>query len=423
MNEASNVPRDVTVIGGGVVGVCCALYLQREGHHVTVFDPEGPGEGCSLGSAGQFVAGYCAPVGMPGMVKKVPGMLADPLGPLTIRWPYLPRLLPWLVRFVAASSRKRVEAIADALYALNENPMQDFQPLVEQAAAEHLVASGGRLEVYRTQKAFEKAKPKHELLSNRGVKVQYLNAQEISDLEPALAGRFDRAVWLVETSYSTNPYQFVQLLAEDFVRQGGQFVRERVTGFTFGRSGPSTLVTTSGRHPLDQLVLAAGAFSRDLAVLLGSKIPLDTERGYHVMLPQSGIELQRTLVSGDYYFALTPMEEGLRLAGTVEFASIHAAPNYDRADQLLKVAREIFPEICSEGSTQWMGCRPSLPDSLPVIGRSAVHDSVYFAFGHGHLGLTGAAMTGKLIADLVAGRPTCIDIAPFRAERFCCGFF
>ena len=410
--------QQVAVIGGGIVGICCGLCLQQDGRQVTILDPNGPGEGCSSGNAGQFVTGYCVPVGLPGMIKQVPSMLMDPLSPLTIRWRYLPRLMPWLLRFMAASTVNRVDAIAAALYALNKNALIDFDPLLKQAGAEHLVTRNGRMDLYRSKKNFAKAQVKLDLLRRHGVQVEILDKQRIRQLEPALADRYDYGAYYPETAHTTDPLRLCQLLAEDFVRKGGRILRERVTDFQIELSGPATVQTDGARHRVGHVVLAAGAYSRPLAAKLGSRLPLDAERGYHVMLPHAKIQLSRTVVDGDMYFGLTPMQGGLRLAGTVELASVDAAPNFTRADNLLRAAHETFPDLNDDGSTQWMGCRPSMPDSLPVIGRSPVHRSVYFAFGHGHLGLTGAATTGKIITDLIAERPTEMDISPFRAERF-----
>ncbi len=406
------------MVGCGIVGVCCALYLQRDGHNVIVIDRNGPGEGCSSGNAGQFVTGYCVPVGLPGIAGQVPAMLMDPLGPLTIRWPYLPRLLPWLLRFVAASSPRRIEAIADALYDLNRHALTAFDPLIEQAGAKHLIRTNGRLDVYQSERAFAKAQIKFDLLRRRGVRVELLEQKQIRELEPALADRCRYGAFYPESAHTTNPLRLTQLLAEDFVRRGGQILRETVTDFQFDSDGIRSVSTDGGHHPADRLVLAAGAYSRPLAAKLGSKLPLDAERGYHVMLPHAGIQLNRAVVYGDRYFGLTPMEEGLRLAGTVELASVQAAPNYARADNLFHAARRALPSLNDQGAIRWMGCRPSMPDSLPVLGRSPVHPSVYFAFGHGHLGLTGAAATGKIIADLIAHRVQDSHVEAFRADRF-----
>ena len=406
------------MVGCGVVGVCCALYLQRDGHSVVVMDPGGPGEACSSGNAGQFVTGYCVPLGLPGIAREVPAMVMDPLGPLTIRWPYLPALLPWLLRFLAASSPRRVGEIAKALYRLNKDALTAFAPLLEQAGAGHLIRRNGRLDVYQSEHVFAKAQVKFDLLRRGGVRVEMLDHKGVRDLEPALADRCRQGAFYPESAHTTNPLRLTRLLAEDFVRRGGVILRERVTDFRMGSDGVWSVVTDGGRHPADQLVLAAGAYSRPLAAKLGSRLPLEAERGYHLMLPQAGIKLQRTVVHGDRYFGLTPMEGGMRLAGTVELASVHARPNFARADALFQAASQALPSLNGRGAIRWMGCRPSMPDSLPVLGRSPVHPSVYFAFGHGHLGLTGAAASGRIIADLVAQRVEDSQFEAYRADRF-----
>ena len=406
------------MVGCGIVGVCCALYLQRDGHSVVVIDPGGPGEACSSGNAGQFVTGYCVPLGLPGIAREVPAMVMDPLGPLTIRWPYLPALLPWLLRFLAASSPGRVGEIAQALYRLNKDALTAFAPLLEQAGAGHLIRRNGRLDVYQSERVFAKAQVKFDLLRRCGVRVETLDHKGVRELEPVLADRCRQGVFYPESAHTTSPLRLTRLLAEDFVRRGGRLLRERVTDFRMGSEGVWSVVTDGGRHPADQLVLAAGAYSRPLAAKLGSRLPLEAERGYHLMLPQAGIELQRTVVHGDRYFGLTPMEGGMRLAGTVELASVHAKPNFARADALFQAARQALPSLNGRGAVRWMGCRPSMPDSLPVLGRSPVHRSVYFAFGHGHLGLTGAAASGRIIADLVAQRAEDSQFEAYRPDRF-----
>ena len=345
-------------------------------------------------------------------------MVMDPLGPLTIRWPYLPTLLPWLLRFLAASSPGRVGEIAQALYRLNKDALTAFAPLLEQAGAGHLIRRNGRLDVYQSERVFAKAQVKFDLLRRCGVRVETLDHKGVRELEPVLADRCRQGVFYPESAHTTSPLRLTQLLAEDFVRRGGRLLRERVTDFRMGSEGVWSVVTDGGRHPADQLVLAAGAYSRPLAAKLGSRLPLEAERGYHLMLPQAGIELQRTVVHGDRYFGLTPMEGGLRLAGTVELASVHAKPNFARADALFQAARHALPSLNGQGAVRWMGCRPSMPDSLPVLGRSPVHRSVYFAFGHGHLGLTGAAVSGRIIADLVAQRAEDSQFEAYRADRF-----
>ena len=408
----------IAVVGGGIVGTCCALCLQLDGNNVTIIDQNGPGTGCSSGNAGQIVTSYCVPLGLPGIIKQVPRMLRDPLGPLTIRWQYLPYLMPWLLRFVQSSSVERVERIADALYELNKDAVKTFDPLIKLAKAEHLLVAKGRLDVYQSGHEFDKAQYKFNLLRNRGVRVELLNSKQITELEPELNEKCQYGAFCPDVVHTTNPLQLTQLLAKAFQENGGSILREKVNDFQLKSTGVPSIKTNISYHTVDKIVIAAGAFSRPFAAKLGNKVPLDTERGYHVMLPHSGIHLNRTIVHGDRYFGMTPMQEGLRLAGTVELASVNASPNYARADNLLTAAKGVLPSLSDKGATQWMGCRPSMPYSLPVISQSSVHESVFFAFGHGHLGLTAAATTGKIITDLIAERPPHININPFKIDRF-----
>lgn len=407
-----------TVIGAGVVGVCCGLYLQRYGQRVTIVDPEPPGEGASFGNAGFISPGSCAPVGMPGLAAKVPGMLLDPLGPLFIRWRYLPWIAPWLIRLVAASSPERVEEISQAMRSLYESAVEDFQPLIRDAKAEHLIRRDGRLEVYKNEASLKKADFKYELMRRREVKFTVIGGDELHELEPALSQDYTCAVSIPESVHTTSPLNLTLALFELFRGAGGQFLRERALGFEMSEGRPSKLVTDAGNHELDTVVVAAGAYSRGLARQLGSKVPLDTERGYHMMLTNPGITLNHPISSGDHHFAITPMDDGIRLAGTDEFAGLDAPPNYARADALYASAIKMFPGLKADGAERWMGRRPSMPDSIPIISRSPKHQSVFFAFGHGHLGLTGAAVTGKLIAEMVTGKPHNIGLSPFRVDRF-----
>ena len=407
-----------TVIGAGIVGVCCGCYLQRHGQQVTIVDPDPPGEGASFGNAGLIAPGSSAPVGMPGLAAKVPGMLMDPLGPLFIRWRYLPRLVPWLLRLIAASSPARVEEISQAMRNLYRSAVEDFQPLIRDAKAQKLIRRQGRLEVYKNEQSLAKAGLKYELLRRREVETEIIAGDALHALEPALSPEYTCAVSIPQAVHTGDPLALTQALVADFRRRGGRLLRERVTGFQMGAEGPEKLLTDAGSHRLDSVVVAAGAYSRGMARQLGSKVPLDTERGYHMMLPDPGITLNHPISSGDHHFAITPMDGGIRLAGTDEFAGLDAPPNYARADALYASARRLFPGLNAQGATRWMGRRPSMPDSLPVISRSPRHRSVYFAFGHGHLGLTGAAVTGKLIAEMVTGRPHNIAMAPYRVDRF-----
>lgn len=408
----------VAVIGAGVVGVSTALYLQRDGRQVTLIDPRGPGEGTSRGNAAVIAGESCVPVATPGIVWRVPGMLMDPLGPLAIRWGYLPKLAPWLWEFVKASAPRRVEEISIALRSVLIDSTEAFMPLLKEAGEPDMIRRTGWLGVYESEAKWQGAQSDLELQRRRGVEFTVLKPEEIRQFEPALAPIYRHAVFYPENAYVVNNFRLVQVLADSFLRNGGLHVREEVHDFELGPNGPTHVLTNGGRHPCDAVVVAAGAWSRNLCRRLGHDPLLDTERGYHVMLPDPGVSPRLPIYSGDHSFAVTPLEHGLRFAGTVELGGLQAPPNYARADVLLTRGRRMFPGLKEEGGTRWMGFRPSMPDSVPVISGSARHRNAFFGFGHGHIGLTLGAVTGRILADLVAGRDPGIDMRPFRIDRF-----
>jgi D-amino-acid dehydrogenase len=411
-------PRRIAVIGAGIVGVSCACSLQRDGHAVTLIDPLGPGEATSFGNAGMIQVDACVPLATPGILKQVPKMLLDPEGPLVIRWQHLLAFAPWLVRFVAAATPARVEAISVALAALLEQAAAAHKELARASGAEDLFRPTGELFVYRLEASFRAAREGHELRRRRGVKLEILTGPEIRQLEPALSPDVKHAVYSPDCLLVTDPLALTQRHAEAFVRNRGTILRETVTDIDLGPDGVRAVVTDKARHAADAVVLAAGVWSRRLAARLGVKVPVASERGYHTMIANPGIDLRMPLLNGDHRFGIVPMRAGIRLAGTAEFAGLDGAPNYRRADMLVPLAQRLVPGLRADGATRWMGHRPSMPDSVPVIGAAPGVRNAYFAFGHGHLGLTMGAITGKLIAELAGGRPTSIDLAPYRVDRF-----
>lgn len=408
----------VTIVGAGIVGICTALYLQRDGHEVTLVDPLGPAQGCSFGNGGLIQAGACVPIATPGVLRAVPRMLLDPDQPLVIHWRHLARLMPYLVRFMAAARPGRVEAISRSLASLLETALPSYRPLIEAARAAALVQPAGELHIYESDAAFAGAQAAHELRRRRGVRMEVLDSDELHRMEPALTPAIRRAVFLPEPEQTLDPYDFAVRLADHFVRSGGSVLREKVESIVVGQGRAVEIVTDAGRHAIDQLVIAAGAHSGRFAAQLGTAVPLDTERGYHLMLPDPGVRLSVPLMSGDFRFALVQMTRGIRLVGTAELGKLDAAPNYARALRLLKPAQHILPGLCGEGGMPWMGHRPSMPDSLPVICRSPRHTNAYFAFGHGHLGLTLAAATGRAISDMIAGREPSVNMEAFHVSRY-----
>jgi D-amino-acid dehydrogenase len=400
-----------------MVGVCTALYLQRSGHQVTVIERLRPGDGASGHNGGIFSIGNI-PTATPGVVRSVPHMLRDPLSPLAIRWSYLPRLAPWLVRFLLASRPTEVERLSVALYSLLDRAMDAYRPLLARDGAAPLVRTDGLLYAYRHDRSFAGAQFDVELRRRRGVALEVLDQAAIGELDPALAGRFRHGVYLPAAEFTPDVQRLNRTLADHVVAGGGRLVQADVVGFETRGDRVEAVSTTAGRVPAEATVLAAGAWSRPLARRLGVRVPLDTERGYGVDLPRPGLELTVPVICMDHHVALTPTATGVRLAGTAELAGLSAPANPARADRLIEAARVLFPELGTEGARRWMSYRPSTPDSLPVIGRAPRYRNAYLAFGHGHVGLTLGAITGQLVQELIDDRPPTVDLTPFRPTRF-----
>ena len=408
----------ITVIGAGIVGVATASYLQRDGHDVTIVDMRRPGEYCSFGNAGILSPGSCVPLATPGVHWKVPGYLTDPLGPLAIRWRYLPRAAPWFLRFLAASRPKRVEQIADALRPLLAQTFDAYEPLVRRAGVSDLIRQTGYVVAYEKREAYVSDAIAWRLRRERGVIVEELDDAGLKKLVPQLSSPYQVGLHLPEQGFVADPERLTKSLAAQFQRDGGLVLQREVREIEVGPNGPRHLVTDNGTIPVETLVICAGAHSKEFASRLGDRVPLEAERGYHVTFSDPQLELPMPVFMPEYKFFITPMEMGVRIAGQSEFAGIHAEPNFARAEILANHMRRVFPALSTADSTQWMGRRPSMPDSLPVIGRSTRFGNAYYAFGHGHVGLCGGAPTGRIIADLIAGRTPSIDVTPYRPNRF-----
>ncbi len=410
--------RTVLVIGAGIVGVCTALYLQREGFKVTLIDRNDPGEAASFGNSGSLGTASVPPIGMPGTLAKVPKMLFDPLHALVLPWWYLPRSWRWFLHFSRNSRRDRVEVLAEARQRLLSHTYEAFDPLFKDAGAEDLMQRVGRLEIYESEASFADASYGFELRRRHGVPMREMNGDEMREMEPDLGPGAVRGMLYTAVSHTVSPLRLTQVLFNHFIASGGTFLKEAVTGFDIGPDGPRQVLTDAGGHKVDLVVLAAGVWSRELARQLGTRVLMESERGYHSVIPDPGVNLKLAVVAADRNVAITPMEDGLRLGTMAEFCGVDGRADYERAERIYKTATGILPGLKTEGGTRWHGPRPSTPDSVPVIGRSPHHPSVLFAFGHGHLGLTMAAFTGQLIVDLAVGREPAIDLTPYRPDRF-----
>ncbi|MFC3721957.1 NAD(P)/FAD-dependent oxidoreductase [Neoaquamicrobium sediminum] len=414
--------KTVGVAGAGIVGVCTALMLQREGFKVTIIDPNPPGDGASFGNAGCFNASSIVPMSMPGMMSSLPKWLLDPMGPLSIRLSYLPRIAPWLVQFLLAGRPEKVKGQARALRSLLKSTVPLISSLADEAGAGHLIRHEGHLTVYRTEPEFEKDRGGWELRRLNGVKTQVLDAAALRDFDPNLSPRITKAILVEENGHTVNPRELVVHLFRKIIANGGDYVPARVTGFETDGNSLKSIETTNGSIVVDAAVVATGAHSRSLAASLGDHVPLDTERGYHIVIKHPEVTPRIPTTDATGKFIATPMEMGLRVAGTVEFAGLAAAPNWKRAHILYTQIQSLLPGLGPLGSedryTKWMGFRPSVPDSLPVIGFAHRTPDVVYAFGHGHLGMTGAPMTATIVSELLSGKKTSIDITPFAPGRF-----
>jgi D-amino-acid dehydrogenase len=408
----------IAVVGTGIVGVCSAAWLQRDGHRVTFIDPLPPGEACSFGNAGSLSPSACLPVGMPGMWKKVPGWLTDPLGPLTVRWSYLPTALPWLLRFLHHSSPQEVTRIATAMRGLLAPIFDAYRPLVEHAGVNDLVRRSGCLYVYSSREIARQWQWGMDLRRSLGVELKDVEEDELVSLEPDLKGKFRFGLLAPENGSTIDPSALVKAIHAQCVKDGAESVSDTAVGFEFIDGGIKAVKAKSQTYPCDAVVIAAGAWSKPLAAQLGASIPLETQRGYHVTVKSTNLQLRHTVMAVEHNLMINPMRMGLRLAGTVEFAGLEAPPRYERATALLQKGRDLFPHLDTSVTSEWMGHRPCLPDSLPVIGRAPGAANAWLAFGHGHVGMCAGATTGREIANLVAGRPAQVDLSAFAANRF-----
>lgn len=409
----------VVVIGGGFIGLCSALQMQWRGLAVTLVDPGDPEAAASFGNAGQFAVGEVVPLSGPDTPAKVPRWLMDPLGPLAIRWRHLPRLTPWLIRLLRAGRPDRVAAISASMAALSDRIHLDYQPLLEAAGAQALVQPGPHLRLYPSRGAFEAEGWRWEMRVKAGLRHDLLDRDALLAREPTLGEGIGFAVASPERSSVIEPLALMRAFDSCFRAGGGTVVTGKVTAFAREGDIVSGVALADGRViAASQVVVAAGAWSHRLTALLGDRVPLESERGYHVVLPRPGVMPRHSMSHVERGFAVLPMGHRLRLAGTVELASLAAPPNWDRARRLLDGARTLLPGLNTEGARFWMGHRPSLPDSLPVIDRATRAHNVIYAFGHGHLGLSWAATTGRLVADLATDTPGNMNVAPFRVGRF-----
>jgi D-amino-acid dehydrogenase len=412
-------PGPVIIIGAGIVGVCTAAHLAEAGYDVTVLDRTGAVEETSSGNAAALAFSDVLPLAQKGMIRNLPRWLVDPLGPLAIPPSYLPKLVPWLWRFWRAGAPGHYETGLAAQASLMRLAEAEWQSLMRRSATHDMLREDGSLELYESEAEFRAALPGWDARTRHGITFRHVAGDEMSALQPGLSPRFVKGTFVPGWKTVADPRLLGKALWAYAERLGAKLRIGRVERISRSSETETALhladgATLGARH----LVVCAGAWSHRLARQLGDRIPLETERGYNTTLPADAFDVKRQLIFSGHGFVVTPLSTGLRVGGAVELGGLDLPPNYARSKAMLAKAAQFLPGLRTQGGREWMGFRPSLPDSLPVIGRAPNGPNVVYAFGHGHLGLTQAAATGRLVRALVSREELPVDISPFRADRF-----
>ncbi|MDE2385291.1 MAG: FAD-binding oxidoreductase [Alphaproteobacteria bacterium] len=407
------------VIGAGIVGSAIALELRRRGVDTTLVEADEPGMGASFGNVASIAVTEFMPASRPSVWRHIPGWLMDPEGPVCIRPSYFPKALPWLIRFAAAGLPKRMRALEAAGAALCARVHEDLAVLLKASGQQDMLTDTGCLCLFANDAELRADREHLEALDRHGVPYKHLTGDELRALEPAISPNIARAVLFAENRSVKSPHKLVMGYVNAFEKLGGKREKGKVVAFTREGRKVTGVQLEDGRQLMaDQTIVACGARSHQLSKLLGDIMPLETERGYHTQIMAPGISLSHSIIWPAKAFMVTPTAGGLRVGGTVELAGLEAAPNYRRSEITVKRAKEALPGLQDRDSKQWMGHRPSFPDTIPVIGASPNMQGVLYATGHGHLGLTLSATTARLIADLATGQKPPLDITPFRVNRF-----
>ena len=414
---AAQIQADVTIVGAGIVGICCALSLQEKGKRVRLIDKDAPGQGASHGNAGVISPWSCVPQSMPGLWKKIPGMLLDPEGPVAVRPAYLPKFLPWAVRFLRAGSADRVAEISAAMAALVRPNVDIYRRHLAGTGHEHLVQDSWYVHLYRNAAAADLNGLGWRLRAAEGAPIEVVSGDELHEIEPCVSPDYKAAILVKDQARALSPGRIGAVLADKVRALGGEVLRTRVHRLERDGDGWS-LATDEGELRSAQVVTAAGAWSLGLLEPFGVRLPLVSERGYHLLFRNPGVTLANSVVDVEAKFVTSSMEMGLRSAGTAEFAAADAKPNDARARMLAKQTKRILPDLDTADTEAWMGVRPSLPDSLPCIGEVPGQPGLFAAFGHSHYGLGMAPMTGRIVADLATGTRPNLDLSPYSLKRF-----
>lgn len=409
----------IIVAGAGIIGAAIAHELRLRGEEVILIDRQEPGQGASFGNMASIAVNGFDAVSRPSTWRKIPGWLANPVAPVAAHPLYALRMIPWFLRFLAAGTSRRVREIEDAGASLALRALDDIKDLLGVLGATDMLSQTTCLQLYETEKAFQDGRDNLELMERYGLEYEVLTGEAIREREPLLSPKITKAVVLPQNHFISSPYGLVRRLVESFTANGGQLLTGAVQRIEHDTRGVGAVILADGRRiETDRVVIAMGVQTAEIAKKVGEPIPLETERGYHTQIMSPGIDLRWSLIWPERAFMITPTAGGIRVGGSVEMAGLRRPPNWKRARVLVSYAREALPALKVENYTEWMGHRPALPDTIPIMSPSSRARGLFYSTGHGHLGLTYSATAGKLMADLVQGRTPAVDMTPFRIDRF-----
>ena len=415
--KEDKIKSSVGVIGAGIQGVCISLSLIKKGFDVTLFDRVEPGDQtASYGNAGHFSPYASVPVNRPDVLVDVPAMLMSSTGPLALKWNYVPKMIPWFIKFIKNCSKKNMMHTAKYMHQILDLALPAYDELFENIDVSGLVENKGII-YFWTNKDLKSRELEFNIRKNLGVKQQLLTPHEIHDLEPNIRKIYHGGILYSHARHTRNPKKILLKLFESFIKKGGKFEKQSVEIINFSSADKPSIKTNLKTFNFDKAVIACGAFSKKLTDKVNEKIPLDTERGYHVHFKGHDHLLSRPVIFLNRGFGITPMEQGLRVVGTVEFGGLDNPPTKKRITNLVNNAKYLFPDL-KEHEDEWLGFRPTLPDFLPVMGPSKNHKNLFYSFGHHHLGWTLGAISGKIISGMIAEEKTNLDLSPYSSQRF-----
>ena len=417
MSEDVQLKSSIAVIGAGIQGVCISLCLIKKGFKVTLIDREDPGkQSASYGNAGHFSPYASVPMNRPDILLDVPSMLLNSRGPLALKWNYIPKMIPWFFKFVKNCSTKKMMHTAKYMHQILDLAIPAYDELFQDIDVSELVESKGIL-YFWTNKNLKSRELEIRVRNQLGVKQQLLSADEIHDLEPHIKRIYHAGILYSNAKHARNPKKILLKLFDLFKSKGGKFKKENVQSIKFTSDNKPTIKTSLNSYNFDKAVIACGAFSKKLTDQLDENIPLETERGYHIHFKGYDHLLSRPVIFLNRGFGITPMEQGLRVVGTVEFGGLKNPASKKRILNLIKNAKYLFPDL-KEHNDEWLGFRPTLPDFLPILGPSKNHKNLFYSFGHHHLGWTLGAISGKIISGMIAGENTNLDLSVYNSNRF-----